>query len=199
MDNVENEVVRCRKSGLTQKISEIPQPGLRYSHKHLLSTLWRRSDSSRVLVCSLRNSRFKDESEVFSNRADFRPCTEGFSCSFSAPAKSTRVRAPMLLLLMPPSPPPPPTSAGFCTKMWTMAWDLEELELQEEVPDVRFTRASWSKLVQVALLSTCTILYQNFCVFRKSSSETTSSCLKAPLFTSGSGLIKSISVSPKTS
>jgi hypothetical protein len=139
MDNVEKEVVRSRKRGLTQKISAIPQPGLKYSHKHLLRTLWRRSDSSRLLVCSFRNNLFNDERDVFNNRADFRPCTEGFSCSFSAPARSTRVRAPIVLLM----PPPQPTSRdGFCTKMWTMAWDLDELELQDETPAERFTRAS---------------------------------------------------------
>lgn len=112
MDKVENDVARCRKSGLTQNISAIPQPGLKYSHKHLLSTLCRRSDSSSVFVCSLRSNLFNDESEVFNTRADFRPCSEGFSCSFSVPARSTSVSAPMLLLTPPPSPPLS-TSAGF--------------------------------------------------------------------------------------
>lgn len=39
MDNVEYEMARCRESGLTQKISAMPQPGLRYSNKHLFRTL----------------------------------------------------------------------------------------------------------------------------------------------------------------
>jgi len=48
--SVDKLMARYRSRGLTQKINEIPQPGRRYSHRHLLRTLCRRSDSSKVPV-----------------------------------------------------------------------------------------------------------------------------------------------------
>mmetsp|Transcript_46437 Transcript_46437/g.120118 ORF Transcript_46437/g.120118 Transcript_46437/m.120118 type:complete len:298 (-) Transcript_46437:515-1408(-) len=203
--SVESVMVRCRVNGLTQKISAMPQPGLRYSHRHLLSTLCRRSDSSSVPVCSLRSSRFSDESDVFRSLADLRPCSEGFSCSFSVPAKSTRVSAPMLVL-RPPSgskcmgvPNVAAAAPGFCTKMWTTAWEREELALQDETPAVRRARASCRRLRQMSAFATRTIWYRHFCVLIKSSSQTMSSGRSAPLARFVRQSSKSVSESPRTS
>mmetsp|Transcript_116770 Transcript_116770/g.308492 ORF Transcript_116770/g.308492 Transcript_116770/m.308492 type:complete len:205 (+) Transcript_116770:466-1080(+) len=204
MARVESVMARWRTSGLTQKIIAIPQPGRRYSHRHLFSTLCLRSDSSRLPVCSLRSSRFRDDSDVFSSRADFFPCTEGFSCSFSVPARSTSVSAPMVLCVTPSgswcpaglrgNPP-----AGFCTKRCTTAWDLDELGLQEETPSVRFARASWRRSRQVSTRVTRTIWYRHRCVLTKSSSLTTSSLCRSPCSISLCGLTRSVSASPRTS
>eukprot|EP00442_Polarella_glacialis_P050338 CAMPEP_0115151874 /NCGR_PEP_ID=MMETSP0227-20121206/65847_1 /TAXON_ID=89957 /ORGANISM="Polarella glacialis, Strain CCMP 1383" /LENGTH=162 /DNA_ID=CAMNT_0002562419 /DNA_START=661 /DNA_END=1150 /DNA_ORIENTATION=- len=112
------------------------------------------SDSSRDPVWSLRKSLFNDESEVFSSLADLRPRSEGFSCSFSVPAKSTSVRAPMLLGIIPPSLT---SDAGFCTNKWTTACDLDEFMLQDEIPAVRLTAASCSRLKHVSMHPTRTI------------------------------------------
>mmetsp|Transcript_61433 Transcript_61433/g.171532 ORF Transcript_61433/g.171532 Transcript_61433/m.171532 type:complete len:200 (+) Transcript_61433:751-1350(+) len=199
MARVDSVIERWRASGLTQKTIAIPQPGRKYSHKHLFSTLCLRSDSSRLPVCSLRSSRFRDDSDVFSSRADFFPCTEGFSCSFSVPARSTRVSAPTVLC-EPPSglwcgTPP----VGFCTKRCTTAWDLDELALHEETPSVRFARASWRRSRQVSTRVTRTIWYRHRCVLTKSSSLTTSSLCRSPCSISLCGLTRSVSASPRTS
>lgn len=39
IESVDNEVHRCFRRGLTQKMREMPQPGRRYSQRHLFRTL----------------------------------------------------------------------------------------------------------------------------------------------------------------
>mmetsp|Transcript_49604 Transcript_49604/g.146586 ORF Transcript_49604/g.146586 Transcript_49604/m.146586 type:complete len:219 (-) Transcript_49604:499-1155(-) len=202
MARVDMVMARCLSSGLTQKISAMPQPGLRYSQRHLLSTLCRRSDSSSAPVWSFRSSRFSEDSEVFSSLADLRPCSEGFSCSFSVPARSTRVRAPMLVLRPPPWSSmgwPRSAAAGFCTKTWTTAWEREELALHEETPAVRFSRASCSRLRQMSASTARTIWYRHFCVLTKSSSQTMSCGSRTPCARSVRQSSRSVRLSPSTS
>mmetsp|Transcript_45366 Transcript_45366/g.122283 ORF Transcript_45366/g.122283 Transcript_45366/m.122283 type:complete len:205 (-) Transcript_45366:408-1022(-) len=204
MARVDSVIERWRASGLTQKTIAIPQPGRKYSHKHLFSTLCLRSDSSRLPVCSLRSSRFRDDSDVFSSRADFFPCTEGFSCSFSVPARSTSVSAPMVLCVTPSgswcpaglrgNPP-----AGFCTKRCTTAWDLDELGLHEDAPSVRLARASRRRSRQVSARRTRTIWYRHRRVLTNSASLTTSSVCRAPSSMRLRGSTRSVRASPRIS
>mmetsp|Transcript_73725 Transcript_73725/g.140351 ORF Transcript_73725/g.140351 Transcript_73725/m.140351 type:complete len:204 (+) Transcript_73725:1092-1703(+) len=169
MASVERVASRCPSMALTQKMSAMPQPGRRYSHKHLHITLCRRSDSFKLFVCSLRSRRFKEESEMLRSRVDLRPWSEGFSYSFSAPARSTRVNAPTLTSsLAAPSRLASPTvsmqfdcevtlATGFCTKICTIACDLDEEVLHEDVPVERFSQAVLNNSRQVDKQETWTI------------------------------------------